>query len=113
MKRILSTLVLCALASVASAQEVKIIVNNELAGGEIHVSGLFAVRYVGDAREDGTERISSSWLTRDGKVIRKVLVIEARLPGQDTLSWKEEHAKLVAKTAVSFPPIKAGSPRKR
>lgn len=105
--RLLSALALVLLSVPALAQEPKVVYDPVLADGTVLVEDTLYVRYVGDWREPVVrpDVLSTSWTTAtpSGKT-RKVLVTEERAPGQDEMSWKLEHKRLVSKVAASFPP---------
>lgn len=101
-----SVLLLALLAPLARAQDVKIVHDPALAGGEILVQGLLHVRFVGDWREaPAPEVLTTAWTTYapTGKP-RRVLVLEERAPGQGEASWRAEHRLLVSKVAATYPP---------
>ena len=95
-------------ASAGPGDGPKVVHDQALAGGTVHVYGLFWIHYVGDERTSPRPQVlRTSWTTfaPTGKP-RTVDVLEERLPGQAEESWKAEHRYLVAKVAASFPPAR-------
>lgn len=107
LRTLFAALFLTVLSATASAQELRLVYDPVLEGGEVYVQDVMHVRYVGDSRWDGRPQVlRTAWWTKGPKgVLLKVEVLEVRLPGQKEEAWKAEHRRLVAKVASAFPPL--------
>lgn len=106
-RRAFGALTLALLASLAGgAQQLRVVVHQGLAGGEVHVEGVAHVRYVpSPLRPTVPMPLATTWWTQHRRARRLVTVREWRHAGQDAASWQLEHARLVTAAQQFFPPV--------